>query len=248
MRVLIILTTLISCFKLTAQVESTDAFKLSILTDGLLINNTTEWVNDIELNHRFSNRILDSCTILGRNYYLSFQIEYLNVKNLDYKILHFKSIDSSNTSTYENKIDVYFRLYGYRENDFTHFYNRVLKYYWKESDIASRLESYRLKDSVFSTIDFVCLVNTIKKNQREENCMHSFAAESFFQITKSTGNNSLNDSQYQTEKKFAYFSNRQFYGNVPLNFTFSQHKKYIRKMNKIRMRLKKGLKIRKFKI
>lgn len=115
--------------------------------------------------------------------------------------------------------DMFFRIYGYKENDFIHFYNRVLLYYLRKKDIKEFLHNWCLQDSIFSTIDFNELIKSVRTRNRRYPSMISTRLERGSNYKRpwiiSENSNIFYRDQCLIEENYAYFSNRIYYGCLP---------------------------------
>lgn len=94
------------------------------------------------------------------------QLYKIKLHNYTWVLLRFQNPDKSNG---------WYRISGYKESDFVHFYNRVLCNYLRNKKIASVLEEWNQKISSTVSVDFNCLIAAVKSSRKRHNseCMIS---------------------------------------------------------------------------
>lgn len=236
MRYILLLSTYLMFNNFYSQIQTDfydNPFRSSLIMDGIGVMNGCEYIDTLMTMYRKSEVVIDSTIVANKKFYFSFQLEYIDIINFDYKLLHFKSYNDSSCEWGEENIDAYFRVFGYKENDFHHFYNRVLKYFWKENDIDELLSKLNKKDSIFGTVDFEGLIFSVENQLRNINCMQSFALKHcvFKPFFSGDAQNKYKEN-YLSENTFAYYSNRPLLGGLPKKLNYNEHIKYIYIMNK----------------
>lgn len=138
----------------------------------------------------------------------SMELIYINIQNVDYKML-----------VYDGQY--FFRIKGFKENDYIHFYNFIMK----QSLNAWKIEMNSLYqfDTIFSSIDFDCLNTSIKRGENNTECMESFIFKNPTYVKVGSAKD-LNKSCFH-ESIYSYFSNKPYYGCIPLGWRRAQHKK-----------------------
>lgn len=209
-----------------------ETFWSSIINDGICSdkNGNTSY-NLTYLQHyqvKFSGILEGTYNDISFDTYKAF-IVYLDHEEFNYSMMFFES------ESFDGHYELALRLYGYKENDFIHFYNYILCNYMPKRKIPIFLEEWQKSDLVFLEIDFDCFINSIKTNNRKVKCMESIAFRNsniFIHLTSPNRDNLLK-SRYLSEEIYAYFSNKPFYGRLPLNIGY-------RKMNRINKRQNKS--------
>ena len=195
-------------------------FKKSIIEDGFFCQaaySIEKYCDCIEmvLNRKINQSIIlkgQVQTPLKKQGRLMFYtIEMYEMKVIDYHwiMLRFESMKSSS----------YYRIKGYKENDFIHFYENVLKLLFVDNKkIAQQIKLWQEKEEEFKQIDFECLLKAARNNKLESSCLISN-----YYISKREGVvvSTDNISREKTIKKHLYdrvyskFSNRPYLGWLP---------------------------------
>lgn len=116
-------------------------------------------------------------------------------------------------------IETWYRIRGYKENDFIHFYNRVLKKYFKnQSEILHVISTWGSVDTMFAAVDFQCLIKSSKTNNIKYDCMisNTYQQRSYLFIvnaSKKTENDRKKEQLYTDH--YARFSIRPYMGLLP---------------------------------
>lgn len=151
-------------------------------------------------------------------------IKSLNFKNgEEYKILHFTTNDG---------LESYYRLYGFMENDFIHFYNRILKQFLPKRKILRYLNSWQKQDSTFNTVNFEELVNAVENLNNRVPSMISHTLKSHLSILPTILSPNAETSYkefYMTDNIYAYFSNRILEGKLTYDIPYNKRKRIYRK-------------------
>ena len=117
-------------------------------------------------------------------------------------MLEYKDIDSQ----------AWYRIQGYQETDFHHFYNRVLLKYVSKKDLNSVFAEWSSEASLFEDLDFDCLINGIKKSKLVGDCYLS-AVKAFNKYSFSHPESIPKDQLYNSVS--ATLSQRPYRGSLP---------------------------------
>lgn len=214
--VVVLLCITLACY---AQMDEL-TFRQSILEDDFFCKDrrtVEEYCKCIDWV--FNKKVITSKIIKGetktprklRGRLLFYSIQLYEMSSGDYKwiMLRFESLKSSS----------YYRIRGYKENDFSHFYNRVLKYLFVGNNNINQEIKYWQEEAVeFRQIDFDCLIKAAKKNKTEYPCLKANVyikkADNIVESTDEEGRRkSLARNLY--DKVYSRFSNRPFLGSLP---------------------------------
>lgn len=213
--------------QLGAQADSERMFfTLSIIGDEFICNNSKsldEYAKCVEAIYH-SLEVIKSKKIsmnFEGKYDAVYEIELYEINLIDYKwkLLKYEGIDNWG----------WYRVYGYNENDFIHFYNRLLKKYLRnKSEILRVISTWEEIDTMFSKIDFQCLIKSSKTNNIKYDCMISNAYQQrsdlfIVNASKKTENDRKKEQLYTDH--YARFSIRPYMGLLPQRSRGSFHPK-----------------------
>ena len=197
----------------------------SLLWDGV----SYYYKNDQLLNYCKKNEkttlYLSSKFNVGRNV-CDFEVAIKSLKfenGEEYKLLHFKTNDGFST---------YFRLYGFMENDFIHFYNRILKQFLQKRKITGYLENWQKQDSTFNSVDFKELIKAVEGSNNRVPSMISHSLKSHLSVLPTIlSPNALYIYRelYMTDNIYAYFSNRPLEGKLTYNIPYKKRIRIFKK-------------------
>ncbi len=195
-------------------------FKKSIIEDGYFCQAAFSIEKYCECIEMVMNRkITKSIIIKGQTQtpfikqgrLLFYTIEMYEMKVVDYQwiMLRFESMKSSS----------YYRVKGYKENDFIHFYDKVLKFLFvNKKNIAHEINYWQNKNEEFKKIDFECLISAAQKNKIESSCLISnYYTSKREGIVVSTDNISREKTikKHLYDRVYSRFSNRPYSGWLP---------------------------------
>ena len=114
----------------------------------------------------------------------------------------------------------WYRLKGYKENDFIHLYQMVFKYYGvgRKAFEESYLK-WQKKDELVKRVDFSCLMDAVRKRDNNVDCMISNTAYSVFENTILSSEDEYSrkyKSDQLLNQYYSYFSNRLYSGSFPI--------------------------------
>lgn len=191
-------------------------FTQSIVQDGFICSNPTNLQDYLECVKTTHNniKINQSKPLKGefnfKNHtFYEMEVFELELGGYSWIILNYKDTNSNG----------WYRIKGFKENDFIHFYNRILKFYIKnKKDITNVIEGWQEENETLKKINFGCLENTIKKKNTICDCM---IANSFLLSKNSvivSGRSSYQEKYYSSQgydKLHSHFSNRLYQGDYP---------------------------------
>jgi len=140
-----------------------------------------------------------------------------------YKILHFKTKEG---------LSIYFRLYGFMENDFIHFYNRILKQFLHKRKITEFLENWQKQDSTFNSVNFKELINAVEQLNNRVPIMISHTLKSHLSLLPTILSPNAQYAYrefYMTDNIYAYFSNRPLEGKLTYNIPYKKRRRIFKK-------------------
>jgi hypothetical protein len=182
----------------------------SLLWDGLSYYYKNDQLLDYYLKNEKTTPYLSSKFNIGRKI-CDFEVAIKSLKfenGEEYKLLHFKTKDGFST---------YFRLYGFMENDFIHFYNRILKQFLPKRIIPEYVENWQKQDSTFNSVNFKELINAVERMDNRVPSMISHTLKSHLSVLPTILSPNAQDSYrelYMSENIYAYFSNRPLAGKL----------------------------------
>lgn len=187
-------------------------FYRALLWDGLSYYYSNEEILKFcQENVKLSQKINFKMSYKHNVYFYSIRTLELNFNNDEiYIILHFET---------DNGISIYFRLYGFKENDFIHLYHRILKpYHSNKKKVLEHLSVWQKNDAVLSKVDFQELLIAVWTMNNEVPSMIShqlIARNSTIPTILSPNAQIYYDEFFLRKKVYAYFSNRPLDGSLP---------------------------------
>jgi len=190
----------------------------SLLRDGLTYFYDENELEAYSKQQQSNSKLIKGFFDIGNNT-CEYEVELivLNISaKTEYKLLHFKN---------DCSIDTYFRLSGYLENDFIHFYERILKYYLPKRKVSKQIKEWQNQDSTFAKVNFDELIYSVNKNNNKVPSMISHVTVlhmSGIPFSTSIYREEEKKVSYLTDNIYGYFSNRPFQGHLPSNLSFKK--------------------------
>lgn len=208
------------CGLLHGQVDDKFFFIRMLLEDGFYVGDSSsleEYHQSISLMQELIE-VDSSKEIKGRfeNVLLGYKIQFfritLNPYPYSWLLLRF-----------ELQLRVgWYRLSGYNESDFIHFYNKILKHYLShDRDIHSVIEEWTSQDTLIAGIDFDCLIDAARHKRRlnGRTCMMANARDELLRLTvvgTASEQVALNYFKYQgMSDTYSTWSKRLYRGKYP---------------------------------
>lgn len=169
-----------------------------------------------ELRDYDSTHVLYSSLLTGDFFdgEVSYQLKILQVSS-DFEC-NYKMLFYTDNTLHQDIIAI--RLGGYLENDFVHFYERVLCHYLSKKKATTFLTNLQLQDSTLTNIDFTGLVKAARSSNREMECMKAmeyvYPSAGTVYVHASANWEQIRKEQLH-DQVYAYFSNRPFSGELP---------------------------------
>lgn len=195
-------------FKISS-VNAHDDFKLSLYSDGyrMFFNSDDDFKKYYD-----TNKLVSKEYTAYSDDNIPYFLKLYTLKGTLYKLIEL-DIGSEGKS--------YYRIQGYKENDFIHLYKITLNHYFKKRNIIEELEKWNQIDSNFKSIDFINLIKVCKSLNNHHSCMLSECLiMDYPYITLS--NNPTRNLEYEKQRtnNFSYFSNKILFGRLPRNISY----------------------------
>lgn len=128
-------------------------------------------------------------------------------------ILHYKDTQS----------EAWYRISGYKENDFIHLYNTVFMEFLSKKEILNVVSEWQKSSDLFKEVDFKCLIEGVKKKCTEQFCYTSETLRMHNNLYAPD----VDLKSQLSDDTYAIFSKRPYSGTVPFISDKNRKKRYL---------------------